>query len=88
MHKKIISLAVMAAMSAIQIPPKMKTQSNRIGLDGNRKKKKSSGKWIKRLQGKHKPHQGKQECARRLREGSPAWHSRMAAKRLHWDVGV
>lgn len=24
---------------------------------------------------KYKPHQGKQECARRLKVGSPAWHS-------------
>lgn len=27
---------------------------------------------------KYKPHQGKQECARRLRYGSPAWHNARA----------
>lgn len=37
---------------------------------------------------KYKPHQGNQECARRLRAGSPAWHSRMEAKKLFWEVGV
>lgn len=29
---------------------------------------------------KYRPHQGKQECARRLRIGSPAWHS---ARSIH-----
>jgi len=28
---------------------------------------------------KYKPHQGKQECARRLRVYSPAWYSRVSS---------
>lgn len=76
MKNKIIHLALAAAMQSIQNTPKLSTTGFMALAGRSTGKIKSSGqKWFRKSKSKYEPHQGKQECARRLRRGSPAWYS-------------
>ena len=75
MKNKIISMALIAAMQSIQKQPGLST-TGFMNLSGRSSgKAKSKGrKWSRKSKSKYTPHQGKQECARRLRVGSPAYY--------------
>jgi len=74
MHKRIISIAIAAAMATVQVPPRLATRGFQHLAGGSTGKLRSSGKRIRRTTNRN-AHQGQKECARRLRVGSAAWYS-------------
>lgn len=77
MKNTFISMSIAAAMEAMQyMPPELKTVSHKLSgnIKGYLKTKSTGRRWRSKSVSKYKPHQGKQECARRLRRGSAAWY--------------
>lgn len=80
MKNRILHLAVAAAMQSMQAAPQqLKTTGHKIasnvGFNGIGRKRTRNKRFRSRGMSKYQPHQGKQECARRLKRGSAAWYS-------------
>lgn len=76
MRKKIACMALAAAMEALQhIKPPLKTVGYKISSNIKGYIPSSPSGRVRRSRSKYKPHQGKQECARRLRQYSAAWYA-------------
>jgi len=73
-----LALAIAAAMQPIHNTAELATTGLKH-ITGSTGKTKSSGKrYTRKYASKYKPHQGKQECERRLRVGSAAYYSAMS----------
>lgn len=73
-----LALAIAAAMQPLHNVSKLTTTGFKR-IAGSVGKVRSLGNKYNRKSGsKYKPHQGKQECARRLRVGSAAWYSALS----------
>ena len=80
MKNHLVSLALAAAMESMQhLPQKLKTEGHKIasnaGFNGFSPKQAKNKSYQAKSTSKYKPHQGKQECARRLKRGTAAWYS-------------
>jgi hypothetical protein len=78
-NRTMMHLAIAAAMQTMQgIPQKLATVGHRISAGGTgpggRRRTRKEG-YRRASASKYTSHQGKQECARRLRPGSAAWHA-------------
>ena len=83
MKNNIIAMAIAASMMSMQrTPPGLMPMGHKIaagngGNNFNRHQAKNKTYRVKN-NSKYTVHQGEQECARRLRHGSAAWHSGVA----------
>ena len=80
MKNHLVSLALAAAMESMQhLPQTLKTTGHKIasnaGFNGFSPRQAKNKSYQPKSTSKYKSHQGKQECARRLKVYSPAWHS-------------
>ena len=87
MKNNLMAMAVAAAMQTMQrVPESLRTVDHRItggnGFNPHAAKNKS---FRRKSVSKYESHQGKQECARRLRVYSPAWHSANCMERVIED---
>lgn len=77
-RNSLVAMTMIAAIQAMQnMPNQLKTAGHKIASGGspfNRRRAKNKS-FRSNSVSKYKCHQGKQECARRLRVGSAAWHS-------------
>lgn len=77
MKNNLIAIALSASMNAIQRAQSLATVGHNFVASGNNFNPHQAKNKSYRLKTKSKyaPHQGKQECARRLKAYSPAWYS-------------
>ena len=88
MRKNILAMSLAAAMESMQtIRGELVTKGHKAAGNGFNRRQAKNKSFRPRSNSKYKSHQGKQECARRLRAGSAAWHSRMESKRQNLEVG-
>lgn len=83
-----IRLAVASALASVHMVPDFLRQSlSNLPHDDIFSRRRKFAKRVRRSTSKYMPHQGKQECARRLRVGSAAWRSdQNARKRGHYQL--
>ena len=80
MRKNILAMSLAAAMESVQtIKPSLATAEHKItgniGFNGFNRHQAKNKSFRAKCTSKYKSHQGKQECARRLKRGSAAWYS-------------
>ena len=80
MRKNILAMSLAAAMESMQtIKASLTTEghtiSGNLGFNGFNRHQAKNKSFKPKSSSKYRPHQGKQECARRLKVYSPAWYS-------------
>ena len=79
MRRNILVMSLAAAMESMQtMKPSLSTAGHTIngdlGFNGFNRHQAKNKSFKPKSTSKYRPHQGKQECARRLKVHSPAWY--------------
>lgn len=80
MRRNVLALSLAAAMESMQaMKPELITKGHKLtgslGFNGFNPRQAKNKSFTPKSSSKYKPHQGSQECVRRLRNGSAAYYS-------------